>query len=83
MAATSWTQRVILRFVSARTAQAMEDESRSWVMQCECGHTTSIWEMGGIRYKASSKGLRRLGRCAACHRRFFGAVTRRPTTDER
>jgi hypothetical protein len=43
----------------------MERESRSWIARCPCGHARSVWELGGIRWKA--KGTpRRLMRCPAC-----------------
>ncbi len=36
------------------------------MMQCpDCGHERSVWDAGGIRYKASGT-VRRLGRCPNC-----------------
>ncbi|MDJ0768029.1 MAG: hypothetical protein QNJ12_04515 [Ilumatobacter sp.] len=72
----SRVQRLVSRFVSERTMERIELDSRSWVMDCECGATTSIWEMGGVRYKASSAGKRHRGRCASCGRRVVGRVRR-------
>jgi hypothetical protein len=44
----------------------VERESREWKYECgQCGHGESVWERGGIRYKAfgeKSYG----GRCPAC-----------------
>ena len=56
-------------------AASMEDESRAWRMRCPCGEETSIWEMGGVRWKAAGQP-RRLGKCGACGREFLGAVYR-------
>ncbi len=46
------------------TFKDMEAESRLWMLQCPgCGHEVSIWDLGGIRYGAYSKGKRMLRRC--------------------
>jgi hypothetical protein len=45
----------------------MEKESRKWMVQCPlCEFEQSIWDLGGIRYKAYSKGKRILRRCRQC-----------------
>jgi len=62
----SLTQRIILAFVSPAIAAAMEADSRAWKLHCgHCGHTQSIWEIGGIRYKAYGNS-RMLRRCRNC-----------------
>ncbi len=44
----------------------MKAESQTWKMCCpECGHEVSVWEAGGIRYKAAGEPVRRM-RCMAC-----------------
>jgi hypothetical protein len=45
---------------------AMEAESREWLVRCPaCGHERSIWDLGGVRYKArGTKAIFR--RCDAC-----------------
>ena len=48
--------------------EEVEAESRSWMVQCPCGEEASYWELGGMRYKASSRGKRLLRRCAKCGR---------------
>jgi hypothetical protein len=49
----------------ARRARA-EAESRAWKATCPaCGTKTSVWDLGGLRYKAAGKPLRGL-RCRAC-----------------
>lgn len=63
----SWLTRAILRRVSPETRAAMEAESRRWQLVCtKCGWSRSVWETGGIRYRARSKGKRTLGRCPNC-----------------
>jgi len=57
---------VMLKLAPSSTAEAMEAESREWVMTCQrCGHEQSIWDAGGIRYKAAGEPVRR-ARCAGC-----------------
>jgi hypothetical protein len=56
----SFMQRFIRIFVSEATFAAMEAESKQWKVNCPaCGHERSIWDMGGIRYKAA--GNKKLG----------------------
>jgi hypothetical protein len=69
---------LILRFVSEETAAAMEAESREWILGCkECPREISVWDLGGIRYKA--KGTRTFrARCPQCGRRTSHRMQRRP-----
>jgi hypothetical protein len=71
----SLIQKVLMAIVPQRWAAAMEAESRIWVMKCPCGHATSVWEMGGIRYKAAGNP-RRAGRCVKCGKLFQGQLYR-------
>lgn len=70
----SGTQKFIRLLVSQTTFGAMEAESKSWTVKCaNCNHERSIWEMGGIRYKAS--GNPRLYRsCPNCGQRSWHSV---------
>jgi hypothetical protein len=76
-------QRLATNLLPRKWAQALEDESRTWVMQCpKCGQETSIWQMGGIRFKAAGRPWR-WGRCAGCQHTFMGQLYRRaPQTAE-
>lgn len=38
----------------------MEAESREWVSDCACGRTFSVWDVGGIRFKAKGNPTQRL-----------------------
>ena len=69
-------QNILTGVLCDKWAASMEAESRDWVMQCPCGHETSIWEMGGVRWKAAGNP-RRHGRCVLCNQTFFGKVYRR------
>jgi RNase P subunit RPR2 len=73
----TFLQRLITRLAPSRAA-AIERESREWVVTCpNCGRSASIWELGGIRYKAASKGKRILARCSGCGKRAMAPVERR------
>ncbi len=62
----SRTQRLFTRLVDAPTAAAIEAHSRAWLVRClNCSHARSIWEVGGIRYKATGTSLTRLN-CPSC-----------------
>ena len=57
-------------FLTAKAKREAEAESRGWVAVCpHCGLETSVWDMGGLRYK-STKGGRSWtgGRCRRCGR---------------
>lgn len=63
----SFLQRLIFLFVTRRCAESMEAESRAWKLRCaSCGDEVSIWELGGIRWKAYSRGKRIYRRCQKC-----------------
>lgn len=61
----SFTQRLVYAIFPKRWAAAMEAESRRWIMVCPCGRETSIWDAGGVRYKAVGNP-KRLYRCPQC-----------------
>lgn len=73
----SGAQKFIRMFVSGDTFAAMEAESKSWKVQCpNCSHERSIWELGGIRYKAA--GNKKLLRpCPNCGQRGWHTVYRK------
>jgi ribosomal protein S27E len=59
-------QRFFTRLAGPETAAAMEAHSRAWLVQCpSCGHERSIWDLGGIRYKAAGNPRIRV-RCPRC-----------------
>lgn len=76
----SFSQRLALRLMPGR-AEEIERESREWIVTCpNCGHERSYWEMGGVRYKAKSKGKRIGMRCPSCGKRSMAPVEHRPGT---
>ena len=54
----------------------MEAESRSWLLRCNiCGLERSVWETGGVRWKASGRPSR-LMRCPQCGRATWHTLHR-------
>ncbi len=44
----------------------IEAESRAWMLRCpRCGYQISVWDHGGMRYRARGKAYR-MGRCRGC-----------------
>lgn len=51
-------QKFLLGFLPPDRRAAAEAESRRWKVICaDCGHATSIWDMGGVRYGATGRTL--------------------------
>ena len=47
--------------------EAMEAESRTWMVVCgTCGYQRSVWDLGGVRWKAAGTP-RKLARCPQCN----------------
>ena len=63
----SGSQRLFCRLASPELFAATARESRLWKAECpNCrADTTSVWGMGGIRYKAAGEPRRR-ARCPRC-----------------
>ena len=61
----SFIQRLLIRLLPSAWARSMEEESREWMIRCHCGHQQSVWDMGGIRWKARGNP-RRFMTCPAC-----------------
>lgn len=73
----SGMQKFIKLFVSEATFTAMEAESKEWIMKCpHCNDEHSIWNMGGVRYKAA--GNPRMYRfCPNCGQRSWQTVSKK------
>jgi len=71
-------QRFVLALAPKRWAADMEAESRTWLARCECGHELSIWEHGGIRWKAKGTPTRVMA-CPTCGKRTPHKIYRKPT----
>jgi len=70
---------IILRFMPPKMRADAETDSRNWVATCpKCEAVNSIWDIGGVRYKARSAGKRIRLRCPQCGERGMHAVEHRP-----
>jgi hypothetical protein len=73
----SGVQRLLTGMFSPAAAARMEADSRMWMMQCpNCGWERSLWELGGIRYKAVGNP-RSLQRCPNCRQIHWMKIYRR------
>jgi hypothetical protein len=73
----SFIQKLFLAVLPESWAKSMEAESREWMCTCPCGHSRSVWEMGGIRWKAAGNP-RRLLKCPSCGQMTWHVVSRKP-----
>lgn len=69
-----WFQRAITSIVPKRWADAMERESRAWMLVCPCGYKRSIWDLGGIRWKGGGRPAT-FFKCTQCGKRTWHTVT--------
>lgn len=60
-------QQFFTTLLPKRWAESMKAESEMWKVRClECGWTRSVWELGGLRWKAASVGKRVRVDCPDC-----------------
>ena len=70
-------RKLILSVVSDKMAAAMEADSRAWILTCPaCGYEISIWDLGGIRYKATGN-QRTFMKCLKCGKRVWHRTAKR------
>ena len=56
-----------LSFLGAEARAKAEEESKHWMAECpHCHQKTSIWDLGGVRYKAAGDGSWAAYRCTHC-----------------
>ena len=77
----SFVQRFFTAIFPAGWAQSMEADSRRWMVRCPCGFERSVWDIGGIRWKAigTPKWFRK---CPSCGHRHWHTVYHRPSDSE-
>jgi predicted RNA-binding Zn-ribbon protein involved in translation (DUF1610 family) len=70
----SLTQRIVTRLMPGRAGE-IERQSREWFVVCpNCGFERTYWDIGGVRYKARSRGKRIGLRCPSCGKRAMHPV---------
>jgi transposase-like protein len=59
-------QKLLISILPKKWAADMEAESRSWMVRCpSCSFERSVWELGGIRWKAAGNPRRHM-HCPQC-----------------
>ena len=69
----SRTQRFFKLIMPRKWFASAEAESRKWMMRCPCGASRTVWDAGGIRWKAAGKP-RTWRRCFQCGERTWHVV---------
>ena len=76
-------QRIALTITPKRIGDSIKKESMEWHVICtKCGLHRSVWDLGGIRWKAYSRGKRVFTRCSQCEQRVWAKVERLRETRE-
>ncbi|MEI7698811.1 MAG: hypothetical protein WCK86_03380 [Planctomycetia bacterium] len=73
----SLMQRWLSMILPKSLMAAIESESRSWKITCPCGDVRSVWECGGIRWKAYGQPTRWLA-CPKCRTAGWHTITQQP-----
>jgi hypothetical protein len=61
----SRAQKMVRLFTSASRFEKIMEESKKYQFTCSCGKTSNIWEIGGVKYKATTGSLTGI-RCPHC-----------------
>src|SRR5437868_15462154 len=60
-------QKFFFAVLPRKWAEDMRAQSQAWQIRCcTCGASRSVWDCGGIRWKAASVGKRTLAHCSHC-----------------
>ena len=63
----TFIQKFFLAILPQKWGESMRSESEQWQIRCcTCGASRSVWDAGGIRWKAASSGKRIMIRCEQC-----------------
>ena len=69
----SFIQEFFLTILPESWGEDMQAESQAWMMRCPCGFERSIWEVGGIRWKARGSP-RKFAACPQCGQNTWHTV---------
>ncbi len=73
---TDESPNIIQRVAGAVLGDGVEAESRMWMFTCDCGEAWSIWDAGGVRYKAAGEPMK-LSECPGCGTRKMRKLQKR------
>jgi hypothetical protein len=77
----TFLQRLFLAILPQSWAESMVADSMAWHAHCPCGHARSIWDLGGIRWKATGNP-RKLIRCPECGQSTWHTVQKFQPAEE-
>ena len=60
-------QKLLKFFLSLNSFKKIKSESQNWLFKCDCGNDFSIWDIGGIRYKAKGNPIK-VVKCNKCQK---------------
>ena len=69
----SWIQWFFKSVMPRKWFDAAEADSRTWMVRCRCGASRSVWDEGGIRWKAAGRPWW-YRKCPTCGRRSWHVV---------
>jgi len=76
----SGIQKIIEFILSKETYNKVKDESKHWLFKCTCGNEFSIWDIGGIRYKAKGNPAKYV-KCNQCQKKAWMKLIYKQTID--
>jgi hypothetical protein len=77
----TFIQQFFIAILPRTWSEDMRTESLDWICRCTCGFERSVWEMGGIRWKA--KGApQRLILCPKCGQQTWHKIYRKSVDQE-
>jgi hypothetical protein len=72
----TFIQQLLITMLPKKWGEDMRAESLTWMMRCTCGFERSVWESGGIRWKATGNPKRFLS-CPHCGERTWHTTYRK------
>lgn len=69
----AFTQQFLSWILPTGKFEEMRNESLSWMVQCTCGFERSVWEIGGVRWKANGNP-KRFAACPSCGQKTWHRV---------
>ncbi|MEZ5427263.1 MAG: hypothetical protein R2747_13420 [Pyrinomonadaceae bacterium] len=76
----TFVQKLFTAILPRAWTESMRAESLEWMIKCpDCGFERSVWEAGGVRWKAKGNPRRRMV-CVQCGGRTWHTICRK--TDE-
>lgn len=73
-------QKFFMTILPRKWGEDMRAHSQAWRIRCcSCGASRSVWDAGGIRWKAASIGKRTVGYCPHCRGVHSAAIERVPS----